>query len=245
MNDTMEGIVLKQSEYRENDALLEVFFKDIGKVSLVLKGVLKANSKNKALATPYTCSDFCFDYDPLKSMFLLKTGVIKQSFYKIHENLGAIAAANLMKEILEKFIVSHEPNEALYDNLYFCLNQLHQQHNIYLVVSFFTAQCLKEIGIEPEVDECVNCANQRVSAISLTEGGFVCLDCAKNTDVIRGDIDSLRMFRYLNKASYEQFNILLEQLSLRFVDTKIMVDFLMYHTGIKLVNWRLFEEWTS
>ncbi len=245
MNDILEGIVLRQSEYKDNDLLLNVFLKEHGKISLVVKGGLKENSKNKALCAPFSCSQFQIDYSPLKSIFLLKTGSLQHSFYKIKDNLDLISCANLMVEILEQFIEPQVQNENFYNLFLFCLTKLHEKKNIYLVLAFYISECLKEIGIEPEVDECVNCSELKVNTISIAEGGFVCLKCATNTKSMKCDLDALKNFRYICKAGFEQFSILETNCNVRLADVSVFVEFLIFHTGIRLRNWQVFKDWTS
>lgn len=245
MNDELEGIVLSQREYRENDVLLSVFSKDYGKMTLTAKGVLKSNSRNQAIVAPYACSCFQLDYDPLKTMFLLKTGTVVASNYKIREKLEAMNAAALLCEITERIIQAQEPAEVLYDELSFSLALLHQGEDVKLVVSYFIAQVLKEMGLEPNVDECVLCSNQAINTISIIEGGFVCKECASQTQVLPVDLDALKMFRYINKAQQENFEALKKLLKLRISDVKIFVDFFILHSGLTLESWRFFMECSS
>ena len=45
----IEGIVLREFKYKESSKIIEVFTKDIGKISINCQSVLKQNSKNLSL----------------------------------------------------------------------------------------------------------------------------------------------------------------------------------------------------
>lgn len=54
------GIVLKTQSYKESDALVTVYFKDYGKMTLIARGVKKLKSKNAAACQSLTLSEFTF-----------------------------------------------------------------------------------------------------------------------------------------------------------------------------------------
>ena len=54
----VEGVVLKQTAYKETDMILQVYTKDYGKLSFVAKGVRKLTSKNARAVSPMMISDF-------------------------------------------------------------------------------------------------------------------------------------------------------------------------------------------
>ena len=54
------GIVLKTQSYKESDALVTVYFKDYGKMTLIARGVKKLKSKNASACQSLTLSEFTF-----------------------------------------------------------------------------------------------------------------------------------------------------------------------------------------
>ncbi len=245
MNDKLEGIVLKQSDYKENDVLLSVLLKEEGRISLVAKGVLKSASKNNLICQPFTMNRFQFDFVETKSIFQVHTGEVIHSFYHIKEDLNAINAATLMCEIIEKCTQQNEVVENLYNELAFCLEMLHNKKPIHLVVCYFVARILEEMGFDPVVDECVLCGEQSVSGITLAEGGFVCKECATQVTVVPVTLNNLKNFRYINKAHQENFEILSTLIKTELSDVKIFIDFLCLHSGLKLDSLKFYEECSS
>lgn len=245
MNDEIEGIVLKQSGYKEHDALVTILSKENGKLTLVAKGLLKETSRNRAICMPFSKSLFQMDYEPHKSLFSLKTGEILSSYYRVRENLERLNTASLLCEIVYAIAEANEESTVLYEELDFCLQKLHEKKDAKLVAVYFISRILKEMGLEPNVDECVLCASQSISTISIEEGGFVCSDCAKELRTLSVDLSTLKMFRYVNKAEKENFEALEKAVSVRGCDVKVFVDFLSLHSGLNLDSWRFFMECTS
>ncbi len=234
MNDLIKGIVLKQQEYRENDLLIQVLCEEIGLVSLVVRGALKAQSKNRSLCMPYTHCTYGIDVQDGKTMYTLKNGHVIQSYPKVKQNLTSLAVCHVIAEITLALIVPNDPNESTYELLCFALGELQNGRNPHLVLALFIALILKEIGLEPNVDECVACASQMVTSIALNEGGFVCQECASQTAVLKADVNTLKAFRYINKASIENMEALDKSIVVKSEHVKIFMDFLMIHTGINL-----------
>ncbi len=54
MNDRIDGIVVRQTDYRENSVIISVLTKNHGKISLTAAGARKMTSKNAAGLLPYT-----------------------------------------------------------------------------------------------------------------------------------------------------------------------------------------------
>ena len=78
MNDKLDCFVLSNSDYKDNDLILQVINKDYGIFSLVTKGAKKINSKNHYMNM--CLYEFLFDYKDNKTMFTLKSGKLLKSY---------------------------------------------------------------------------------------------------------------------------------------------------------------------
>lgn len=245
MNDELEGIVLRQKEYRESDGLISVLCRDEGKITLVAKGLMKPTSRNRSICSPYSCSLFQLDYDPLHSMFPLKTGNVIESNWRIRENLAAMNGAALICEIVEAISQPQDAIEELYEELKFCLKMLHEGHDVKLTVAYFISRIFKEMGIEPNVDECVLCGDQSITSVSIHEGGFVCHQCSNECETMKLDLASLKMFRWINKAEMQNFSVLEKNLKIRPQDVSVFIEFLQVHSGLRLESKQFFMDCIS
>lgn len=246
MNDRTLGIVLKQIEYRENDALLTVLTKDHGKLSLVARGIKKMTSKNAVSCMPYCVSEFVLDYQDDKSMFTIKTASLQESNHKIQEDLIKLGVAQVLTELVDKCIpqgyIDDEIIENLYQLLEVSLRKLNDDKEYGLLLSLFLAQILKQCGVPPTVDECVLCGSSKVNYISVDEGGFICADCKAEVGAITTNQMDLKRFRLVNKAEIEHFDVLKGYGPWPLNEAYTMIEFLKIHTGIECDSWNFLKK---
>ena len=74
MNDKINGFVLAQNDYKDNDLLLQVLTKEYGILSLVAKAAKKINSKNHFL--PLCLYEFIIDYKDGKTIYFLHLSIV-------------------------------------------------------------------------------------------------------------------------------------------------------------------------
>ncbi|SJZ74786.1 DNA repair protein RecO [Anaerorhabdus furcosa] len=246
MNEKVLGIVLKQSEYRENDALLTVLTKEYGKLTLTARGVKKMNSKSSTSCLPYVLSEFVFDYVEDKSMFTIKNASIKSSNRFLQEDLEKMNIAAIFCELIDKSlpqgVLDEDVNDNYFDLLVFSLDKLNQEKQHPLLLCLFLAQMLNYLGIPPIVDECVLCGNTKVNRISIEEGGFVCSECMSELDSSIDTQMDLKRFRLINKAGIENYDVLKNYGPWSFQDCSSMFEFLQVHSGIDSTSWKFLKE---
>ena len=72
------GIVLKTQSYKESDALVTVYFKDYGKMTLIARGVKKLKSKNAAACQSLLLSHVMDFQLLLKQVRLISIAILKK-----------------------------------------------------------------------------------------------------------------------------------------------------------------------
>ena len=213
MNDTVTGIILKQTDYREADVILSVLTREYGKLSFVAGGARRMKSKNAGAIMPATIADIQFDYKPDKTMFRMKTARTKDLFRILHEDLILSAAASAACETADVLCLSgdeDENSEEKYELLETCLRLLNEKEDPDLVLACWLSDMMEIFGISPDVDECVLCGSTKVSAFSAKEGGFLCEDCARTLQVPFRSADDLKRMRLVVKGGLAHFDIIEE-----------------------------------
>ena len=226
---TTQGIILKQTPYKENDMILHVYTQDYGKIGILARGVRKMTSKNARATQPMMQSEL---------MIHLKKGLsslVKASpidyFRHIVEHMDSEIVANYILEYYYRYIEDNDPLEKEYDILYQSLYTLNQGYSPLLVYLLFNVFVLDHNGVSIDVDGCVICGSSQVVGISLLDGGFV---CEKHHRDILHSVDVLKAFRHIHKVSFEHIDKLhIKEDVLKQLVT-IMDQFVEEYTGVQL-----------
>lgn len=239
MNDRIEALVLKVDPYKESDGLLQVLSKEHGKLTVLAKGILKGSSKNASSVQPITHCNMVLDLkDPIS---LLHSAAIIDFYRPVKEDITRLSVASLICEIAMQVSSSNQPDNYLYeitkDSLSAC-----SQYPPFLVGCLYVSLILKEMGISPMVDGCVVCDDTKVSAISVSEGGFVCLRCSKNVSSKSYDANFSRLFRYAVKAELQHLGTLAKQGEYTLELLSVFVDFFKDYTSIPLKSWEFLRK---
>jgi DNA repair protein RecO (recombination protein O) len=239
MNDRIEALILRVDPYKESDGLLQALSKEHGKITILAKGILKGNSKNASSVGPLTHCQMVLDIkDPIS---LLHSASIIDYYRPIKEDITKLSVASLIGEIAMQVSSSFQPDEYLYDITKTALKEL-TTYPALLVGCLYVSLILKEMGISPMVDGCVVCDETKVSAISVSEGGFVCPRCAKNVTSTSFDAQFSRLFRYTVKAELQHLSALLKQGEYTIELLTVFVDFFKDYTSIQLKSWEFLRK---
>lgn len=233
MNDLIKGIVVNSIDYKENDAIITILTSEYGKVALYVKGYKKITSKNVYATQLFDYSSFLFDYNPNKSIQILKSANLLKQFSNIKTDYEKIAVASVICEI------ANAVEDNIYDLIFEALTKLNDTEQSYLVLNVYLVMMLNLLGISPYVDGCVNCGKtNNIESISIKEGGFICSYCNIEFNDERFDIDFLKNFRIINKTSFEVFDKLLTLNLNNFKLTDILIQILINYSGIYLKSYQ-------
>ena len=200
----VEGIVLKQTPYKENDVILHVYTKDYGKLSFIAKGVRKLTSKNARAVTPMMLSEFSVNLKKGLST-LIKASPINYLRH-IKESIESEVVGNAILEYFYRYVEENEPDEMIYNQLKESLYALDRGYSPILVYCLFQVFILEHNGISIDVDGCVLCGSTRVVSISVADGGFVCDQHYQNNMIYPKEL--LKGFRHLHKFTISDIDSL-------------------------------------
>jgi len=191
------GVVLKVVPYKENDAILSVYFREYGKLSLLATGIRKPKSKNAASCQPLMLSEFTFFLK--KGMCKLVSARLIEGYRHLQEQLSLQACANIICEYYYRAIQENQPSLMHFNFLLQCLKKLNDGYHYLQVYLFILSFILKDSGSAIVVDHCVHCQNtSQIVTVDVQAGGFVCLKHLNNQ--MTYSIDFLKMFRLINKG---------------------------------------------
>lgn len=202
-NVISNGIVLKSLPYKENDALLSVFTKEYGKVTLLAKGIKKIKSKNSPACQSLTKSEFTFIPRIGISTLIKATSI--DYYMLIKKDIIKEAYASFILEFYYKNCTDNQPNIEEYNLINTYLTLLNSQEQSWLLYVLLISSLLELSGSKLCADGCVRCNSTQIHAISIKEGGFICTNCKSQYDHVYSN-EFLKFFRLICKGGFNHFD---------------------------------------
>ena len=197
----IEGIVIRQVQYKEKDAMVSVLTKD-GTVSFLARGILNPTSKNASSCLLFAYSSFTLNSKGDK--LTLTQGKLIKSYYHLYESLEKMAAIQLVCELVIKCL--DEDNGNVYPYLKNMLEHLSLNYDSRTLTLICIANIIKESGYALEYDECVKCGSKKdIVSYSFNEGGFICIRCLSHNEEVKSEV-SLKTYRYIFKVDENNMN---------------------------------------
>ncbi|PAB58919.1 DNA repair protein RecO [Anaeromicrobium sediminis] len=233
-----EAIVLRKKVFGENEALLTIFSKKIGKVQSVVRGFKKTKGKGSSNIQAFTYGEFMLYKG--KNLYQISQVDFKKSFHKIHEDVIKLSYGSYILELTESSIIEGENNPKLFNLLIDFLDILgNKKVDVETLVKAYEVKLMLYAGYMPVLTECVSCGNPNDSSykFSSRQGGILCRQCL-NKDSYAMNISSLsiNVMRYLIKSPLDKIIKLKIQEDVKGELDKIIKNYILTHLGKRTFN---------
>lgn len=200
MEIEIEGIVLRQTPYKEKDAIISVLTEK-GIASFYARGILSLTSKNASSCLVYAYSRFLLSSRGDK--LTLRKGELIDSFYNNYQSVLKMTSLSLMSEVV--FKISGDDDGRLYPSFYRILNLLKDDFDVLTLITIFLAKAINYSGYALQYEECTQCGSKRsIVAVDYSLGGFICKKCLKNNSIESSVY--LKTFRYVFKVDVVDYD---------------------------------------
>lgn len=193
-----QAIVLKSVRYKENDLILTLFTRKLGKISAIAKGAKK--SKSPLLSSSQVFSYSNYTLKKQNDIYrIVQTDVIK-SFYDIAYDIDSFSYATYILKLVENSTFENQTNNRLFLLLAKTLNfYTNKDIDKYFLTRIFELQFIDYLGFKPILNKCIVCTSTKnIYKFNAYEGGVICDDCSKNsTDTISLDVTTIRLMEYI------------------------------------------------
>lgn len=175
-----QGIVLKSVTYKENDLILTIFTRKLGKISAIARGAKKSKSTLLSSSQIFAYANFTLKKEG--NMYRVTQSEIIKSFYSLSYNFEAFSYATHILKLIDNSLIDNQSNNRLFillaQSLYLYSEEKVDMEYITLC---FELKFLDYIGFRPIVNYCVNCNKKELDNIlfNVYEGGVLCEDCSK------------------------------------------------------------------
>ncbi len=205
------GIVLKRQSFRENDSLVTLFSRELGKIDLVCRGAKKFGSKMAGHIEPLNFSSIMW----IKGKQLDYVGSVQclDAYKNIKEDLEKSLYAGVALKTFNKWVKPEMRDSSLFLLLVDYLETLNNNfiENKELFFKFFKIKLISLLGYSPELYLCHTC-NTKIKPkkykFDICKGGVVCTHCdntSRNKAISLDGIKALRIVLNYNFSKIVKF----------------------------------------
>lgn len=171
---TLEGIIIRTVDYKDNDQIVELLTRE-GRFSFLARGSKKMTSKNASSLLALTKGNYTLFEGPQGGLSLKEATPLRT--INPLDDIERVFALNFLGELAKNFTNEVSDYQKVYEILDETLQNLSEGFDALSASLIFFAKMLKENGIALNVSKCVRCGEKRnIVGISYTDGGFVCKD---------------------------------------------------------------------
>lgn len=195
MELTLQGIVIRDTLYGENDKLITVLTGEYGKITVLAKGVKSINSKNSPAVQLFCYSTL--ELSEKNGRYLLTGASVEDNHYGIRDNIEHFSLASYFADVAGTVCTENNDEREMLRLLRNCFYAMAKRKEVPLwkIKAAFEMQCMMINGLTPELSECADCGKPIADAadklgqylFSCPDGAFLCPDCLaarRNQDVI-------------------------------------------------------------
>ena len=209
---TIQGIVLRVSDYSDRDALLTVLTKKHGKLTLKARGLRRKNSPLAAVCQLLAYGEFTvFEY---RGQYSINEAHVINLFQNLRSDLEHLSLASYFAQVTEVLSQEDYPTPELQSLLLNCLyglSDLGLSSDQVKAVFELRAACLS--GYTPDLFGCHVCGSQTPDRFDLSSGLLECHSCRDSAStgirlpVTLGILDAMRYICFCDPKKLFSFRL--------------------------------------
>jgi DNA repair protein RecO (recombination protein O) len=230
----LEGIVIRSMDYGENNKIIGVYTRHNGKMSIMVRGAKKMNSRFTSVTQLFTHG--VFDLYKTSSMGTLNQSDTLESHRKLRENLHMSAYSAYVVELIDRIVPEFDPNEMMFEQLKASLEAIESNKDPAIVLHIMEMKMLAISGYLPQLDACVSCdAHEGEMAVSIPQGGVLCSSCYyKDHQLIRITASTLKMLQIFQRMDLRRLGMIEVKADTKRQLKMVMRGFMDHYIDIRL-----------
>ena len=202
MYQTVQGLVLRRTEYKDHDVLLTILTRRHGKLTVKARGARRKNSPLIAQTQLLAFSEFTlFEY---RGMYTINEASSLELFHELRRDLTRLSLGTYFAQVAEVISQEDLPNPELLSlvlNCLYGLSKLCVEEPKVKAVFELRAACIA--GYFPDLSGCRRCGNDWPDRFDISAGMLECAGCRDfASDGIRMPVSAgvLEAMRYITEC---------------------------------------------
>jgi DNA repair protein RecO (recombination protein O) len=181
---TVTGIVTRYVNYKDNDRILTLFTREMGRIDARARGCRRPKSPLLACSQPFVFGEFQIFAG--KERYTVDQCDVRETFYPLREDVDRFAVGSAMLALSQHAVQASEPNPELFSLLYHGLSFLCYGESAPIDIGLcFATRYVRTAGFCPVITSCAACGADlramRTLCFDSGAGGVLCDDCAKRS----------------------------------------------------------------
>ena len=233
MKETIEGIVLNETNFGETSKILNILTKEHGYISVMSKGSRTLKSKLRGISMKLVYANFTIKYKENGISTLIEGNVINSLKY-ILSDFKKINYANYLISIYKSILKDNNEKE-LYQVLRDSLLKINENFDPELITNIVLIKLLNYLGVKPNLDECVSCSSHDILTFDINLGGVICKNCYQDTYLFQTNtLKLLKLFQIVDISKIDKLNITSEKVKEEI--NQFIKEYYETYTGIYIKN---------
>ena len=205
--ESIEGIILSETNYSESSKILNVLTKEYGLIGVISKGCRNMKSKLRGVSRKLLYGTIHIYYKPNGLSTLIGVDVIN-SYSKTLMDLEKISYASFILDLINQ-VLKQTDDSNIFDLLRDTLNKLEEGLNPIALTNILELKLLDYLGVSPSIDSCAHCGNTKdIVTLSRDAGGYVCRNCYNNETLVSDKtIKMIRMYYYVDIKNITKLDV--------------------------------------
>lgn len=199
MYEKTEGIVLRETDYKDKDKLLTVLTAEHGKITVKARGVKGTHSKSKAACQLLAFSEFTL-YEQ-QGRYTATETVTKEIFPELRSDIELLSLASYFAQAADVIAQENDPSGEILSlllNALYALAKLKKPQPLVKAVYELRMACIS--GFLPDLRSCALCGRDTPDRFNISQGFLQCATCLnEETQGIRMPMGTgtLQAMRYI------------------------------------------------
>jgi DNA repair protein RecO (recombination protein O) len=229
--ESLEGIILSETNYSESSKILNILTKEHGLIGVMSKGCRNVKSKLRGVSRKLLYGTIHIYYKEHGISTLIGIDVIN-SFSKTLMDLERISYASFILDLTNQ-VVRQNDQEEVFDLLKDTLIKIEEGLDPIVLTNILELKLLEYLGVTPNVDSCSRCGSEKqIVTISSDSGGYICRNCYNNEPLVSDKtIKMLRLYYYVDIKNIKKLDVSKE---ITFEINRFLDDYYDRYTGLYL-----------